>query len=193
MYRRIIAVDPGVRTGIALWGRYAERSRADSPSPREWYLERALEINLGSVHGLYEARERLSRASLGPGGTLAVIEAQYLGPHGNFQSVRRLVELCGFMKGLCALDGMAVIEVAPARWGKTLRPAGSGRLRRGDMKRLSREVARQNYAAAGAEGWTDNVCDAVHLGRYVAAMLEQGVELSYFDTGKEKRWTRKRN
>ena len=67
--------------------------------------------------------------------------------------------------------GFTTMRVNPASWQAALKVRGQGNAKRNQCKRLSKEYAVALYGER-AKAWSDNVCDAVHIGRWALAEIK---------------------
>lgn len=87
-----------------------------------------------------------------------------------FKSIRTLIEIAGHWRLLAESYGMKTMRVNPRSWQAILKVKGQGNARRAQCKKLSKEYAVALYGER-AKAWSDNICDACHIGRWALAEL----------------------
>jgi Holliday junction resolvasome RuvABC endonuclease subunit len=92
--------------------------------------------------------------------THLAVEEQYLGK--NFYSAKALIALRGAIEGFARLHQAQVIPVYPASWITAMLGKGTRRLKRAEVKRRSKDLAKHLYGVVCA----DDEADAILIGAY---------------------------
>jgi len=176
----LIAVDPGLTTGIAVFARR-------HPIKPALLFARQIEIRRRPSDYLDALDDAQSYCDPERGPVQVVLESQYQGAGRSFPAIRSLIEIGGYIRYVSLARGCEVEEVMPATWQAVLRIRGC-RLISAQLKALAQEVVTARYghdiASIG-----EHACDAICIGMWwleTVAMDDKIGKGSGYEKGRRK-------